>query len=144
MKYYLAGPMTGIPQFNFPAFTDAAAKLRGRGLEIISPAELDDPKTRDDALASPDGKLIDGKSSGQTWGEFLARDVRIVADQVKGIIFLPGWEDSKGAKLEAYVGILCKHEFLLYLGDGRTESLDPLRVLNDVYGCTDIDYGANA
>jgi hypothetical protein len=36
--------MTGIAQFNFPAFDAAAAELRDQGYEIISPAELDDPQ----------------------------------------------------------------------------------------------------
>jgi hypothetical protein len=39
-RVYIAGPMRGIPEFNFPAF-DAAARGRAMGLEIISPAELD-------------------------------------------------------------------------------------------------------
>lgn len=114
MKYYLAGPMTGIPQFNFPAFFDAAEKLRARGHEIISPAEIDDPTTKAAALASPDGKMGSGSPGGQTWGDFLSRDVKIVADQVQGVIVLPGWSKSRGARLEVFVASLCKHQLWAY------------------------------
>lgn len=115
MKFYLAGPMSGIPQFNFPAFDTAAGRLRDLGHEIVSPAELDDEQTRAEALESPDGKPTQrDKVNGHTWGDFLARDVKIVADQVQGVVFLPGWERSRGAKLEAFVGVLCGHEFAEY------------------------------
>lgn len=49
MRAYLAGPMSNIPQFNFPAFDDAAADLRARGWDIVSPAELDRPEVRPNA-----------------------------------------------------------------------------------------------
>jgi hypothetical protein len=55
-RWYLAGPMTGIPAFNFPAFDLAAADLRAQGIDIVSPAELDDPETRRLNMASPDGR----------------------------------------------------------------------------------------
>lgn len=114
-KYYLAGPMSGIPQFNFPAFDAAAADLRARGYTIVSPAELDDEETRVDALSSPDGKPTNrDKVNGHTWGDFLARDVKLIADQVQGIIFLPNWDKSRGARLEAFVGLLCSAKFALY------------------------------
>lgn len=38
---YLAGPMRGIPEYNFPAFYAAAAALRAHGLNVWSPAEND-------------------------------------------------------------------------------------------------------
>ena len=40
MKMYLSGPMTGMAENNFPAFHDAAAKLRAGGHEVVNPAEL--------------------------------------------------------------------------------------------------------
>ena len=109
MKYYLAGPMSGIKQLNFPAFYAAAESLRSRGMEIISPAEMDSPEVVKAALAS------DGEYTGNgTWGDFLSRDVKIVADDVEGIVFMRGWHKSKGARLEAYVGLTCGHEFKFF------------------------------
>lgn len=113
--YYLAGPMTNYPQFNFPAFAIAAARLRSLGFDLIVPTEQDSPAVQSAAINSTDGSLdAQGKVGGETWGEILARDVKIVADEVRGIIFLPGWEKSRGARLEAFVGILCQHAFAEY------------------------------
>jgi hypothetical protein len=111
--YYLAGPMTNIAQFNFPAFHAAATRLRELGFGIISPAEEDAPEVQAEAMKSLDGKM-DKDIAGHTWGDILSKDVKIVSDLVKGIIFLPGWEKSRGARLEAFVAMLCKHEFAEY------------------------------
>lgn len=110
MRIYVAGPMTGIPQFNFPAFDAAAAQLRELGYDVVSPAELDDPDDREAALASPDGSMAtygtarpDGVIK-KTWGDFLARDVKLLSDGgIDAVVVLPGWEKSRGARLETYV-----------------------------------------
>lgn len=105
MKVYVAGPMTGIPSFNFPAFDAAAAQLRRAGYDVVSPAEMDDPVTRAAAMASPDGAPGSGSTNGETWGDFLARDVKLIADGgIDGIMVLDGWENSRGARLETFVG----------------------------------------
>lgn len=105
MKVYLAGPMTGRKQFNIPTFDLAAADLRRRGFEVVSPAELDDPETRAIALQSPDGAPGSGSANGETWGDFLSRDVKLLADGgIEAIYVLPGWEKSRGARLETFVG----------------------------------------
>lgn len=96
--------MTGIPQFNFPAFDEASKWLRDHGYNVISPAELDDEEIREAALASPDGCEGSASPNNETWGDFLARDVKLVADQVDIIVVLPGWEKSRGARLETFCG----------------------------------------
>lgn len=118
MRYYLAGPMSNIPQFNFPAFYAAAEDLRSAGNEIVSPAELDDQEDSGAAMSSPDGNPGSrDHMGGKTWGDFLSRDVKLIADGVDGIVFLPNWEKSRGARLEAFVGILCGHRFARYVPD---------------------------
>jgi hypothetical protein len=104
-KFYLAGPMSGRPQFNYPLFDRVAAELRGRGYDITSPAEMDDPATRKEALSSDNGVLVGGTCNGESWGDFLARDVKMIADELDGIILLPEWETSKGARLECFVAM---------------------------------------
>lgn len=112
LSYYLTGPMTGVPANNIPAFDDAAMFLRDKlQLTIVSPAELDDPEIRRLSLLD--------LPVPQTWGDFLARDVKLIADtDISGMIMMPGWERSRGARLEAYVGILKRStliDFVFYL-----------------------------
>jgi hypothetical protein len=107
-KVYVAGPMTGLPQFNIPAFERMTRRLRAYGLEVVSPVERDSQAVQDFARASKDGKLsANGTIAGETWGQILARDVIIVADEVEAIVVLPGWNKSKGARLETFVALLC-------------------------------------
>lgn len=101
---YIAGPMTGVPQFNFPAFQRAAEHMRSLGYQVTSPAELDDPKTRKAALSSPDGAPGSGTTNGETWGDFLARDVKLIADGgIDAVHCLTGWQRSRGARLETFI-----------------------------------------
>jgi hypothetical protein len=86
-RVYLSGPMTGIPAFNFPAFHRAAASLHASGYEVVNPAEMDE------ADATP-----------MTWEQYLRRDIRVLLD-CEAIALLPGWENSRGAKLEAHVAL---------------------------------------
>lgn len=104
MRVYLAGPMTGLPQFNYPAFYAAADALRAIGMDVVSPAEMDDPVIQEASLASVDGNIDTITSHGQSWGDFLARDVKLLADDgIEAVIALPGWANSRGARLETFV-----------------------------------------
>ena len=135
-KFYLAGPMTGYEQFNFPAFHTAALNLRTRGLNIISPAEMDaESDIAEKAMASTTGDLVDANIK-ETWGDLLARDVKLIADGVDGIIFLPGWEQSRGARLEAFVGLLCDKELYTYCEDFGVNEIPSERVMGAICDAT--------
>jgi len=128
-KVYIAGPMSGIPQFNYPAFDAAAAILRAQDYEIQSPAEMDDPNIREAALASEtgnfrefDGILERNGHQPETWGDFLSRDVKLVADEIDAIVLLPGWEASRGARLEVFVALSVQKP----VGELIDEGIDPL------------------
>lgn len=119
-SFYLAGPMTGIPKFNFPAFDSAAAELRDQGYEITSPAELDDPSTREAALASPDGAPGSGAANDETYGTFLARDVKLVIDDVDGVVVIDDWFKSRGARIEVFTAATMGKPIYYYdAGDRR-------------------------
>jgi len=122
MKWYLAGPMTGIAQFNIPAFDEATETLRSQGFTIVSPAERDTYETRKAALGSKSGDHAD-LSIAETYGDMLARDMKILADEVGGVIFLPGWHESKGAKTEAYIALAMNLKFGVYK-DGAMLRID--------------------
>lgn len=92
---YLAGPMRGHPNNNIAAFRDAAVELRERGLEVVSPVELDDEAGFDHT---------ENEITADQYDEFLKRDVvRILSDDIDALVMLPGWELSKGAALEVHV-----------------------------------------
>lgn len=126
-KLYLAGPMTGIPKFNFPAFFAAQKTLENLGYEIVSPAEMDLEDVGDMALSSEDGKLNSNGTveTGHTFGDFLARDVKIVADIVAGVVCLPGWEKSKGARLEVFVCLISDKPVYAYTPN-RPHGMTPI------------------
>jgi hypothetical protein len=104
MKVYLAGPMSGIPAFNIPEFDKAARALRELGYEVVSPAEVDGETTRDTLLQSAHGSHDDLPPSDGGWSAYLARDLRIIADEgIEAIVTLPGWERSRGARCEVAI-----------------------------------------
>lgn len=108
LPYYICGPMTGKPQFNYPLFEAVTEVVRQRNARgAISPAEMDSDVMRAHALASKTGDLAAiEKASGETWGDVLARDVRLIEQKIGGFMLLPGWQKSRGAKLEVFVGLL--------------------------------------
>ena len=132
MKYYLAGPMSGRPQFNYPLFDSVSWALRNLGYDITSPAEMDVEEVRAAAMANMTGVMpTTNEISGETWGDFLSRDVKLIADTLDAIILLPEWETSKGARLEAFVSVTVENP--AWTVDPSTmnmRSIDPTQVMD--------------
>ena len=97
---YLAGPMRGLPFFNFPAFDKAAAELRSEDWIVHSPAEKD----RDtlDVEKCPRGSEEELKAQGFSLASALTWDFAHILDS-SALIALPGWERSTGCLWELTV-----------------------------------------
>lgn len=103
MKIYLAGPMSNLPAFNFPAFHAAAAKLRAAGHYVFNPAEADISRSGvDPSVLNPTGDPNGSTSqiAGLSRRECLAADLAWIAAEGEAIALLPGWMNSSGAKAE--------------------------------------------
>lgn len=102
MKIYLAGPMRGIPEFNFPAFHAAALKLRQEGHFVFSPAEKDNERHGTDiSKGNEDGcEERAAREHGFNLREALGMDLAFICAEADGIALLPGWKNSKGATAE--------------------------------------------
>lgn len=96
-KVYVAGPMRGLPLFNFPAFEHATKVLRARGFEVTSPAEEDIKKDGLDVCTHGDVN-----TPPHTFAHYMERDLAIVC-RMDAVAVLPGWVKSQGACLEVYV-----------------------------------------
>lgn len=111
MKIYLAGPMRGIPHFNFPAFMKAAETLRKQGHDVFNPAERDVKKYGVKVASSPTGNIKTAKKTvGFSLREALYADTKYICLEADAIALLPGWKKSKGACAEHALAIALDHE----------------------------------
>lgn len=102
MNIYLAGPMRGIPEFNFQAFYTYADQLRAEGHDVFSPAEKDNERHGTDiSKGNPTGdEKVATESHGFNLRESLAIDLAYICGTANAIAMMPGWEKSKGANAE--------------------------------------------
>lgn len=84
-RVYIAGPMRGLPDLNFPAFDAAAAYYRRLGFEVISPAEQD--------------REILARGEEVVYADVLVLDIALIR-YCDAVALLPGWTSSPGALAE--------------------------------------------
>jgi hypothetical protein len=102
MKIYLAGPMRGIPEFNFPAFFAAEAKLVAAGHTVFNPARRDNEVHGTDISKGnlTGDESIAAKDHGFNLRDALCADLAFICHEADAIALLPNWERSKGANAE--------------------------------------------
>lgn len=93
MILYLAGPMSGIPNHNFPMFDRVAGLLRDLGHGVVSPADINRKVGFDET------KHNTGDISQEDYSKLFRLDIQEILG-CEGMVMLPGWITSKGAKLE--------------------------------------------
>lgn len=84
MIVYISGPMTGLPDYNYPLFNQVAAELRAEGYAVCNPAEF-----------------FGGKGD-QTREAYMRESVRCLA-ACDYVVTLPDWDKSTGALLEVEI-----------------------------------------
>lgn len=87
-KLYIAGPMSGYPECNYPAFSMAAEILRMRGYDVVNPVDVH-------------------ISDRHHYVDLIREDLRAMLD-CDGVAVLENWWESTGARNEVNVAGLLK------------------------------------
>lgn len=122
-RIYIAGPMRGLPDHNFPAFNAATGRFRAWGWTVYNPVEI--------------GEKIGNGNPGIPGSEFLREDVCAIA-LCGAIALLPGWERSTGARCEVALAVTIGLDFY------DAESLQPIEPPSRVVVCGGYERPAGA
>jgi len=110
-KMYLSGPMTGIEKYNHDLFHRVAHEFRSVGFMVCSP-----------------GEFFDGDRTKER-KEYMRESVKYLLE-ADTIVLLPGWEKSKGARLEAAIATELELSIMEYVERDEVENgdaVDPTR-----------------
>jgi hypothetical protein len=89
---YIAGPMTGLPEWNYPAFHRASAEWRRNGWTVLNPAEGF------------------GGRTDLPYERYMRAAIKLVM-RSSAIALLPGWQASRGACMEVLIAARQGYEF---------------------------------
>ena len=112
LRLYLAGPMVGVPEHNFPLFNRVAAELRAAGHQVFNPAENDDGGVR------------------RPRAFYMRLDVPALLAS-EAVVVLSGWQRSRGANLEVWLALdlgMPIYRFVEINGGGALEHLANLEL----------------
>lgn len=85
---YIAGPMTGLPEFNHPAFHEAERRLVAAGYAVMNPAR---------------NRITPGNPNRvPTWLDYMRMSLRQIS-YADGLALLDAWRTSRGATLEVAI-----------------------------------------
>lgn len=80
---YVSGPITGMPNWNLPAFESACAALQRAGYAFTSPLENGLPRDAE-------------------WQEHMRADIVLMLQKCQAVVLLPGFQHSRGAMAELF------------------------------------------
>ena len=89
MIVYIAGPMSGLPQHNYPAFNRAEEKLAALGYTVLNPVHVD---------------LLNDTGKPQAWDWYMRKTIAMLVE-ADAVALLEGWQKSTGARLEKHIAL---------------------------------------
>lgn len=94
---YIAGPMSGIEDYNFPKFNEVADKLIQAGYIVENPAETDISDEFPDyfEVHNEDDWTVESSA----YQLYLKKSFRKLLS-CNHLVLLEGWQDSRGARCE--------------------------------------------
>lgn len=96
-RCYIAGPMSGYADLNFPAFNAAAKLWRDKGCFVINPAELNGGAAELELYA-----VMSEEEKVEHYTVCMRKDIAAITT-VDTLVVLPGYAMSRGATFEIQV-----------------------------------------
>lgn len=112
--FYIAGPMTGYADFNFPLFHEAEKRLREQWQADghTEPLEVLNPATHFGGRQDLPRRIYLAKAVREVW-------------RADALLLLPDWGNSEGARLEVTTALDMDCEFHWYAPEG---TINPMTV----------------
>lgn len=108
-QIYIAGPMSGYPEFNFPAFFSAQHRFEADGWTVWNPANKDSEAAVQEDASFATGDATTLVKNGWDYKDAYLWDVtKIIYGDA--IYMLKGWENSPGARGEWAVAQFIKKQ----------------------------------
>lgn len=101
---YVAGPMSGHNDLNFPTFRRITQVLRTDGHRVMPPHEVDHQ-----------GFL--GSHPSYTFRDYLRDDIKKALIACNALCLIPGWPYSRGAMAELHVASSMGYEIFMWVDD---------------------------
>jgi hypothetical protein len=102
--------MSGIPEFNFPAFFKVQARLEIQGWRVFNPANKEQENGVEDDPSYVNGDATALIASGWSFKKAYKWDTARVID-ADAIYMLKGWEKSPGARGEHAVAMVMQTKY---------------------------------
>lgn len=114
MTIYISGPMTGHPDNNMYAFQMAQTTLKEHGYNVINPHEISETVN---IRFFEMGKVAE-------YEDYLKEDIIQMLSHADCVLVLPGWCNSKGAKLEVAIALACGIKVYFTMADALNDIVE--------------------
>ena len=104
---YVSGPMKNMPNGNLEAFDKAEKQLRQLGYDVLNPHAISEQVN---LRFFEIGKVPE-------YEDYLKEDIIQMLSKCDKVLVLPGWRQSKGAKLEIANALACGLDVFFDISD---------------------------